>query len=302
MTAIHLTAAAVIPDQYCTPLENGRVGLQHFISHHETLLSSIHRIPIEVLTLIFLESCKDDDVLHTNISVIPSLHRQSVELYSTGVWYQELEAFCWAPCPRKTTLGIHLWHLVLKDFIGRPRLIPEFLNRLTELEHLITLEIMNVILGAVEIKGDPSDWRYIIPRTDNVRKWIQSIPSSGSSDGPRPLRNVFMVDINVLLLMELAPGIQSLVVHEAEDASFSTITDRLLRRLTIKSDSHNTKPILLQLRDIVFLFDEEVSENILARMIDSRCTRMMYGGESSLLASAALGIRTGREVRKETVE
>lgn len=113
---------------------------------------------------------------------------------------------------------IHLRHLVLKDFIGRMWFIPEFLNHLTELEHL-TLEITNqtywtqsrsgvtppvdcerltslsLALGAnltgtrlinllkvpclasLEIYN-PEDGQYEIAR---------AIPSSGSSDGPRPL-------------------------------------------------------------------------------------------------------------------
>lgn len=52
-----------------TQLENERVRLQDFISHHETLLSPIRRVPTEVLTLIFAECCEDDDVLYTNISM-----------------------------------------------------------------------------------------------------------------------------------------------------------------------------------------------------------------------------------------
>ncbi|PBK75211.1 hypothetical protein ARMSODRAFT_511037 [Armillaria solidipes] len=288
---------------------------------------------------------------------------ESVELYSTGEqaatgeWYQELEAFCWAPCLRTITFGrvstpflmnflecemdtrIHLRHLVLKDFIGRMWFIPEFLNHLTELEHL-TLEITNqtcwtqsrsgvtppvycerptslsLALGAnmtgmrlinllkvpclasLEIYNPEDGQCEIACAIDSL---VGLVRRSSSALKTLVVRNVFMVDIHLLLLLELAPGIQSLVVHEAEDAPFSTITGRLLRWLTIKSDSRDTKPILPQLIDIKFLFDAKVSEKALTRMIESRCTQMQ-GGESMLLASAELGIRAGRELRKETIE
>ncbi|KAK0187732.1 hypothetical protein F5146DRAFT_1226124 [Armillaria mellea] len=73
---------------------------------------------------------------------------ESVELHSTGEqaateeWYQELEVFCAPRASWGMDTRIHLWHLVLKDIIGRMWFIPEFLNHLTELEHL-TLEITN---------------------------------------------------------------------------------------------------------------------------------------------------------------
>lgn len=234
---------------------------------------------------------------------------------------------------------IHLRHLVLKDFIGRMWFIPEFLNHLTELEHL-TLEITNqtfwtqsrsgvtppvycerltslsLALGAnmtgtrlinllkvpclasLEIRNPEDGQCEIAGAIDSL---VGLVRRSSSTLKTLVVRNVFMVDNHLLLLLELAPGIQSLVVHEAEDAPFSTITDWLLRWLTIKSDSRDTKPILPQLIDIQFLFDAKVSEKALTQMIESRCTQMQ-GGESMLLASAELGIRAGRELRKETIE
>lgn len=153
---------------------------------------------------------------------------------------------------------------------------------------LASLEIYNPEDGQCEIAGAIDSLVGLVRRSSSALKTLV-------------VRNVFMVDIHLLLLLELAPGIQSLVVHEAEDAPFSTITDRLLRWLTIKSDSRDTKPILPQLIDIQFLFDAKVSEKALTQMIESRCTQMQ-GGESMLLASAELGIRAGRELRKETIE
>lgn len=180
---------------------------------------------------------------------------------------------------------IHIRHLILKELIGRLWFIPEFLNHLTELEHLTTeitnqtwwvqcksgetppvycerLAFLSLALGAniarmhlIKLLKVPCLVRLEIYNAEEGQCEIAStidsliglVRRSSSTLKMLVVRDVFMARFHLALLLELAPGIQSVVVHDTEDTPFPVITGRLLRRLTLMPDSPNLKPIPQQL-------------------------------------------------------
>ncbi|KAG7445634.1 uncharacterized protein BT62DRAFT_920333 [Guyanagaster necrorhizus] len=161
---------------------------------------------------------------------------------------------------------IHIRHLILKELIGRLWFIPEFLNHLTELEHLTTeitnqtwwvqcksgetppvycerLAFLSLALGAniarmhlIKLLKVPCLVRLEIYNAEEGQCEIAStidsliglVRRSSSTLKMLVVRDVFMARFHLALLLELAPGIQSVVVHDTEDTPFPVITGSVI--------------------------------------------------------------------------